>query len=88
MGMPGMNTADFSNYAKSTTENKKEDNVTVAEFRNKINPTTHYYDNYNFDSFLNDNSISFNEKLEVILGKLAAKLVDNSKLEKIIKEAK
>lgn len=60
--------------------------MTVAEFRNKINPTTHYYDNYDVDNFLLDDTISLKKKIEVLLGKMVAGLIDMSKLENIIKK--
>lgn len=54
--------------------------MTVAEFRNKINPITRYYDNYDCYSFLMDDSISLETKIEVLFGKKIAKLIDYSNI--------
>lgn len=75
MGMPGMTTEAVAAYA--ATANEKQDvaakkpanTITVAEFRNFVNPTTKYYDNYLLNDFINDDSISTEKKIEVMFGK-------------------
>ena len=54
--------------------------MSVAEFRNKINPMTKYYDNYDCDSFLMDDTIDLKTKIEVLFGKMIANIIDYSKV--------
>ena len=88
MGMPGMTNDAVAAYAATASDkvNDKASRMTVAEFRNRINPTTHYYDNYDVDNFLLDSTIGLKEKIEVLLGKMVEGLIDTSKLENIIKK--
>ena len=48
---------------------------TVAEFRNKINPITGYYDQWDIDEFFMDKSISLETKIEVLFGRFIGKVV-------------
>ena len=77
MEMPGMPVEAIATYAnmfkaKMPAEAKKDVKhtkpMTVAEFRNKTNHITHYYDNYTFDSFVSDKSISSKDKFAAIYG--------------------
>lgn len=92
MGMPGMTNEAAAAYAAAGIEvtQDKADNskMTVAEFRNKINHITHYYDKYDIDSFLQDNSIDLKTKFSTLLGKFVADLIDYSKIDEILKEMK
>lgn len=49
--------------------------ITVAEFRNKINHVTGYYDKWNACDFFLDKSISHETKLEVLFGKTIANVI-------------
>ena len=88
--MSGMTNNAVAAYAatESKTDTKLEKNtkMTVAEFRNMINPRTHYYDNYDCDGFLLDNIIELKTKLEVLFGKFVADIIDYDKLTGVLKE--
>ena len=92
MGMPGMTNEAVAAYAATGDEAKqdKADNskMTVAEFRNKINHITHYYDKYDIDDFLLDNSIDLKLKFSVLFGKFIANLIDYNKIDEVLKEMK
>ena len=89
MGMPGMNAADVINYAAEAAKNDKtvavnSHQLTVAEFRNWVNPVTHYYDNYDVKSFFSDASIPWKTKMLAILGKIASEVISEDASKKII----
>lgn len=74
MGMPGMTNEAATAYAVAGTKVREQQaetsspKMTVAEFRNKTNHITHYYDSYLFDSFIKDQSIVAKDKLAVVFG--------------------
>lgn len=88
MGMPGMNAADAAKYAveapKSSKPTASSSQLTVAEFRNWVNPVTHYYDNYEVKSFFNDTSISWKDKMLAVLGKIASEVISEDAAKKIM----
>lgn len=92
MGMPGMTNEAVAAYAATENKNNAEktasSKMTVAEFRNKINHIIHYYDNYDIDDFLTDNSIEMKMKFSILFGKMIADIVDYEKISEIIKEIK
>ena len=74
MGMPGMTDAAVAGYAaaKPAEETRR---MTVAEFRNGLNPVTGYYDQWDIGQFLTDQSIAVEKKLEVLFGKFIGETV-------------
>ena len=87
MGMPGMTVEAVKEYANPAQKKDVEpkNKVTVAEYRNRINHITHYYDNWDFDSFWNDPSISVKQKIGVLLGEMFASVVDEDRAKEILK---
>ena len=92
MGMPGMTNEAVAAYAATENKNNVEktasSNMTVAEFRNKINNITHYYDNYDVDDFVADQTIDMKMKFNALFGKFIANIIDYEKINAIIKEMK
>ena len=90
MGMPGMTNDEAAAYAaaepKTNVKLEKNIKMTVAEFRNMVNPRTHYYDNYDCDGFLLDNTIDLKTKLEVLFGKFVVDTIGYDKLTGVLKE--
>ena len=90
MGMRGMTNEAAATYAAAG--DKKASKMTVAEFRNKINPTTHYYDTWTAEDLLSSLELSSLEKINVLIGPWMSKCHGNAGgwisevLEKIKKE--
>ena len=85
MGLPGMNGEAAAAYAAAEIEAKKERlerecRVTVAEFRNRLNPITHYYDQRGYVDFFTDETIPLKEKLGALFGKAVSDAIDMDKL--------
>lgn len=68
-------TAAVAYAAAKVPEKVKGRGETVAEFRNKINPVTGYYDQWDADGFFADESIPLETKIEVLFGKFVGKVV-------------
>jgi len=84
MGMPGMTDAAAAAYAAAKAPEKaKGSGETVAEFRNKVNPVTGYYDRWDAEGFLKDQSIPLETKIEALFGTLVAKVVAEYGTEKL-----
>ena len=96
MGMSGMTTDAYASYASATNEKKVEvandvkpsHDMTVAEFRNAMNPMTKYYDKWSIRSFLDDESISAKTKIEVLCGKLIAEVTNEDTWKTIFNKGK
>ena len=90
MGMPGMTNESVAAYAATEKNDVKQisNKMTVTEFRNKINHISHYYDTYDVDDFLTDDTIDLKQKFEVLLGTFVANIINYDKIKDIIKEMK
>lgn len=85
-----MTNVDAAAYAASKQEVKPAEpaakpvkGLTVAEYRNKFNPITKYYDNWDALDFLCSTEVPAKTKIEVMLGKRIASFVDEDTLEEI-----
>ena len=89
MGMPGMNVADAAKYAAEVPKNDKtaatsDSKMTVAEFRNYVNPVIHYYDTWDVKDFFSDTSIPWKTKMLAILGKIPSEVISEDAIKQII----
>ena len=95
MGMGGMTTDAYAAYASPTTKKNETSNtikssssMTVAEYRNAINHISKYYDNWSIKSFIEDISIPAKTKIEVLCGKLVARVTNEDTWKMIFNNAK
>ena len=89
MGMPGMNAADVAKYVAEAPKNDKiaatsDSKMTVAEFRNYVNPVIHYYDTWDVKDFFSDTSISWKTKMLAILGKITSEAISEDTVKNIM----
>lgn len=88
MGMPGMNAADAVKYAAEVPKSNKPAEschpLTVAEFRNSVNPVIHYYDTWDVKDFFGDTSIPWKTKMLAILGKIPSEVISEDAVKSII----
>ena len=88
-----MNEEAAAAYAAAEIEAKKERlererRVTVAEFRNRLNPITHYYDQRSYVDFLTDSTIPLGVKFGALFGKVVADAIDMGKLDELLGKEK
>lgn len=84
MGMGGMTNEAAAAYAAADVKPEKRSAMTVAEFRNAVNPITGYYDWMNVDAFWADTSLSLKEKISVIFGNLVGNCIDEKKANELL----